>query len=486
MTKSIHDLEPKLLWKHFHSLTQIPRPSKKEARIIQFMKEFGENLGLETIVDSVGNVIIRKPASPGMENHVGVVLQGHLDMVPQKNSDKVHDFEKDPIETIIDGEWMKANGTTLGSDNGMGVAAAMAVLEDKSLVHGPVEALFTIDEESGMTGAFNLQPGVLKGDILINMDSEDEGELYIGCAGGINGNFQFKYHEEQVPAGMKAYKINIAGLKGGHSGLDIPLGRGNSCKIVTRLVHHGMKDHDLRLSSIEAGNMRNAIPREGNAVILLPETEVEKFKGCFEKLVAKIKAELSVTEPGLTITLEGVAAPAFVMDAGTQERMIKAVYACPNGVIRMSDAMENLVETSTNLSIVKSENGIVKVICLLRSSVDSAKHDLVNMMGSVFELAGAEVNFDGEYPGWKPNPDSTILKLMQDVYNRKYGKIPEVKAIHAGLECGILGAAYPNWDMISFGPTIRYPHSPDEKVNIPSVGKFYEFLLETLKNVPVK
>lgn len=486
MTKTILDLEPKLLWKHFHSLTQIPRPSKKEARIIQFMKEFGENLGLETIVDGVGNVIIRKPASPGMENRVGVVLQGHLDMVPQKNSDKVHDFEKDPIETIIDGEWMKANGTTLGSDNGMGVAAAMAVLEDKSLVHGPIEALFTIDEESGMTGAFNLQPGLLKGDILINMDSEDEGELYIGCAGGINGNFQFKYREEAVPAGMKAFKINISGLKGGHSGLDIPLGRGNSCKIINRLLHHGMNDHGLRLSSVEAGNMRNAIPREGNAVIVLPEAEVDKFRKCFDKLVAKIKAELSVTEPGLAINFESTALPGFVIDADTQDRMIKAVYACPNGVIRMSDAMENLVETSTNLSIVNSANGVIKVTCLLRSSVDSAKHDLVNMMGSVFELAGAEVNFDGEYPGWKPNPDSTILKLMQDVYNKKYGKIPEIKAIHAGLECGILGAAYPNWDMISFGPTIRYPHSPDEKVNIPSVGKFYDFLLETLKNVPVK
>ncbi|MBE0664061.1 MAG: aminoacyl-histidine dipeptidase [Bacteroidales bacterium] len=486
MKSEISNLEPKLLWKHFHSLTQIPRPSKKEERIIQFMKEFGENLGLETIVDEVGNVIIRKPASPGMENRMGVVLQGHLDMVPQKNSDKDHDFEKDPIETVIDGDWVKANGTTLGSDNGMGVAAAMAVLEDNSLVHGPVEALFTIDEESGMTGAFNLKPDFLKGDILINMDSEDEGELYIGCAGGINGNFRFPYKEEAVPTGMKAYKINITGLKGGHSGLDIPLGRGNSCKITIRLIHHGIKDHGMRLASIDAGNMRNAIPREANAVVLMPAAEVEKYISCFDKIVAKIKAELSVSEPGLAITIAENEMPAFVMDADAQNSMVKAVYGCPNGVIRMSDAMAGLVETSTNLSIVSSVEGAVKVICLLRSSVDSAKHDLVNMMGSIFELAGAEVNFDGEYPGWKPNPDSTVLKLMQDVYNKRFGKIPEIKAIHAGLECGILGAAYPNWDMISFGPTIRYPHSPDEKVNIPSVGKFYEFLLETLKNVPVK
>jgi dipeptidase D len=486
MSKSILDLEPKLLWKHFHSLTQIPRPSKKEERIIQFMKEFGENLGLETIVDEVGNVIIRKPASPGMENRIGVVLQSHLDMVPQKNSDKDHDFEKDPIDTIIDGEWVKANGTTLGSDNGMGVAAAMAVLEDKDLVHGPVEALFTIDEESGMTGANNLKSNILKGDILINMDSEEEGELYIGCAGGINGNFKFSYKEEPVPDSTKAFKINISGLKGGHSGLDIPLGRGNSCKIMNRLLHHGNTEHGLRLTSIDAGNMRNAIPREANAVIVLPEAETDKFKQCFDKMVAKIKAELSVTEPGLNIEMVSTESPEFVMDEDTQTRMIKAVYGCPNGVIRMSDSMQGLVETSTNLSIVNSSDGSVTVLCLLRSSVDSAKLDLVNMMGSIFELAGAKVDFDGDYPGWKPNPDSTILKLMQDVYNNKYGKVPAITAIHAGLECGILGAAYPNWDMISFGPTIRYPHSPDEKVNIPSVDKFYDFLLETLKNIPAR
>lgn len=486
MSKSILDLEPKPIWKHFHSLTQIPRPSKKEERIIQFMKEFGEGLGLETIVDKVGNVIIRKPATPGMEDRMGVILQSHLDMVPQKNSDKDHDFEKDPIETIVDGEWVKANSTTLGADNGMGVAAAMAVLEDKNLEHGLVEALFTIDEESGMTGANNLQPGILKGDILMNMDSEDEGELYIGCAGGINGNFAFPYTEESVPSGMKAFKINISGLKGGHSGLDIPLGRGNSCKIMIRLLHHGMKDHGLRLASIDAGNMRNAIPREGNAVIVLPESEAGKFNECFEKMVNKIKAELSVTEPDLNIGMESAATPDFVIDQDTQNRMIKAVYGCPNGVIRMSDAMPGLVETSTNLSIVNSADGKITVLCLIRSSVDSAKKDLANMMGSIFELAGAEVDFDGEYPGWKPNPDSTALKLMQEVYNNKYGKIPEIKAIHAGLECGILGAVYPNWDMISFGPTIRYPHSPDEKVNIPSVEKFYDFIVETLKNVPAK
>ncbi len=484
MKNQILDLEPKPIWKHFHSLTQIPRPSKKEGKIIEFMKQFGQSLGLETIVDAVGNVIIRKPATPGMEDRLGVVLQGHLDMVPQKNSDKVHDFEKDPIEAYVDGEWVRANGTTLGSDNGMGVAAAMAVLEDKTLRHGLIEALFTVDEESGMTGAFNLQPGLLKGDILLNMDSEDEGELYIGCAGGINGNFKFHYKEEPVPAGMHAYMINISGLKGGHSGLDIALGRGNSCKIMIRLLEHGAKDHGLRLAAIEAGNMRNAIPREATALVLMPASEQAKFDTCFGKLVSKIKAELSVTEPDLSISIEPAQLPKFMIDADAQNRMIKAVYGCPSGVMRMSDAMPGLVETSTNLSIVKSANGVIEIICLLRSSVDSAKHDLVAMMGSIFELAGAEVNFNGEYPGWKPNPDSTILKHMQSVYNKHYGKVPEIKAIHAGLECGILGAAYPNWDMISFGPTIRHPHSPDEKVKIETVAKFYDYLVKTLECIP--
>ncbi|MHC1774809.1 MAG: aminoacyl-histidine dipeptidase [Lentimicrobium sp.] len=484
MSNQIVNLEPKAVWKNFHSLTQIPRPSKKEARIIEFAKNFGLSLGLETIVDEVGNVIIRKPATPGMENRKGVILQAHLDMVPQKNSDKIHDFEKDPIETIIDGEWVRANGTTLGADNGMGAAAIMAVLESKDLVHGPVEALFTIDEETGMTGAQNLQPGILKGDILINLDSEDEGELYFGCAGGIDGNFEFNFKPVATEPGTIAYKLNVSGLKGGHSGLDIPLGRGNSCKILVRLLWHSVQKHGLRLASIESGNMRNAIPREGFAIVTIPQDEKEKFEKCLLKSSGDIKAELSATEPGLQINLSAAEMPAHLMDADTQNRMLRAAYGCPNGVIRMSDAMAGLVETSTNLSIIKSDGNSVKISCLLRSSVNSAKTDLSHMMGSIFELAGAKVDFTGEYPGWKPNPDSPILKTMQGVYNNRFGKIPEIKAIHAGLECGLLGAVYPNWDMISFGPTIRYPHSPDEKVHIESVGKFWIYLTETLKNIP--
>ena len=486
MNKEILNLEPKSLWKHFYSLTRIPRPSKKEEKIREFVASYGKNLGLETIVDEVGNVIIRKPATPGMENRKGVILQGHLDMVPQKNSDKVHDFEKDPIETIIDGEWVRANGTTLGADNGMGVAAAMAVLESKDLKHGPIEALFTSDEETGMTGATGLKPGVIKGEILINMDSEDEGELYIGCAGGTNGNFCFKYSQEPVPAGSISMKINVTGLKGGHSGVDIHLGRGNANKIMTRILWHGTTKFGTRLASIDGGSLRNAIPREAFAVITLPANKKSEFLDFLKQLTAIVKKELSAVEPDIKVETSDSEMPDSVIEGKVQIHLLDALYGCPNGVMRMSNEMKGLVETSTNLAIVKSGNGEIRIQCLLRSSVDSAKDDLENMMGSVFKLAGAECVFDGKYPGWKPNPDSAILKTMLDIYNKKFGKVPEIRAIHAGLECGILGGTYPSWDMISFGPTIRYPHSPDEKVNIATVQKFWDFLVETLKNIPVK
>ena len=486
MSKEILQLDPKALWKNFYSLTQIPRPSKKEDQIREFIFNFGKNLGLETIEDEVGNVIIRKPATPGMENRKGVVLQGHLDMVPQKNSDKVHDFEKDPIETVVDGEWVRANGTTLGADNGMGVAAAMAVLESKDLQHGPIEALFTSDEETGMTGATGLKAGVLKGDILVNMDSEDEGELYIGCAGGTNGNITFTYEEKALTGDYTGYKINITGLKGGHSGVDIHLGRGNANKIMNRVLHHCFKKHGLQVASIDGGSLRNAIPRESFAHVAIPSGNVDSFLKCLDKQTAKIKNELAAVEPTMKIEAVPAAVPASVIDPAVLVKFMNAIYACPNGVMRMSNEMTGLVETSNNLAIVKAEKGTIKISNLLRSSVDSAKADLQQMMQSVFDLAGADSVFDGSYPGWKPNPDSPILKTMQDVYNNKYGNIPEIKAIHAGLECGILGGAYPNWDMISFGPTIRFPHSPDEKVNIATVVKFYDFLVETLKNIPVK
>ena len=486
MSNEILNLNPKALWKNFYSLTQIPRPSKKEEKIREFIFKFGKELELETIQDEVGNVIIRKPATPGMENRKGVILQGHLDMVPQKNSDKIHDFEKDPIETAIDGEWVRANGTTLGADNGMGVAAAMAILESKDMQHGPIEALFTCDEETGMTGAIGLKPGVLKGDILVNMDSEDEGELYIGCAGGTNGNITFTYDEQPLKGDFTGFRINITGLKGGHSGVDIHLGRGNANKIMNRVLYHAHKKHGLQVATIDGGSLRNAIPRESFALVAVPTANAEAFLACLGRTGEKIKKELSAVEPTLKIEAVAAEAPKAVISEAVLVNLMNAVYACPNGVIRMSNEMIGLVETSNNLAIVKAEKGTINISNLLRSSVDSAKDDLEQMIRSVFDLAGAKSVFDGSYPGWKPNPGSPILKTMQDVYNMKYGNIPEIKAIHAGLECGILGGAYPNWDMISFGPTIRFPHSPDEKVNIATVQKFYDFLVETLKNIPVK
>jgi dipeptidase D len=486
MSNDIRNLEPKTVWNNFYSLTQIPRPSKKEAKVIAFMKKFGEELGLETIVDSVGNVIIRKPATPGMENRTGVILQSHLDMVPQKNSDKKHDFETDPIETIIDGEWVRANKTTLGADNGIGAAAIMSVLAAKDLTHGPVEALFTIDEETGMTGAFGLKAGLLNGKILLNLDSEDEGELYIGCAGGVNGNASFCYEEVAVPGNVSSYKIEIKGLKGGHSGLDIPLGRGNANKLIIRLLYQAAKEFGLRVSTMQGGNMRNAIPREAFANVTILEKKAEAFEAYIAECNQILRKELAETEPDLEISVKAIEKPGSLMDLKSQNMLLNSVYACPNGVIRMSQSMENLVETSTNLAIVKVANNKVEIYNLLRSSVESAKQDLMNTLESVFAMVGIAVEFNGSYPGWKPNVNSPILVTMKDTYNQKFGRIPEIKAIHAGLECGLFSNVYPDWDMISFGPTIRHPHSPDEKVNIASVGKFWDYLVETLKNIPVK
>lgn len=483
----IRNLNPSEVWGIFYEMTQIPRPSKHEEQIQEWAVNFGKKLGLETIKDEVGNVIIKKPATPGMENRKTVVLQGHLDMVPQKNSDKVFDFTKDPIEAYVDGDWVTANGTTLGADNGIGVSAALAVLASKELKHGPVEVLLTATEETGMDGANGLQAGLLDADILMNLDSEDEGELYVGCAGGEDVNISFNYSEEAVPAGAVALKLSVTGLKGGHSGMDIVLGRGNSIKTFFRILYVA-RHLGVRLASIDGGSLRNAIPREAFGVLVLDESKVSDFKALVNELEATIKAELAVTEPDLNISLESADMPAALIDQNTQERLTAAVVACPNGVIRMSDTMEGLVETSTNLAILKSD-GATKTIqagCLMRSSVDSAKKELGDRLKAVFELAGASVTFSGAYPGWKPNLDSPILKTMQEVYNQKWGKVPEIKAIHAGLECGILARNYPHWDMISFGPTIRYPHSPDEKVNIETVQKFWEFLTLTLENIPEK
>jgi dipeptidase D len=482
----IRNLEPKQLWNYFHDITQIPHPSKNEAKIVEYMVAFGKKHNLETIVDKIGNVIIRKPATKGMENRKGVIFQTHLDMVPQKNSDKKHDFEKDPLETIIDGEWVKANGTTLGSDNGIGVAATMTVLASKDIPHGPIEALFTIDEETGMTGVFGLEPGMLKGDILMNLDSEDEGELYVGCAGGIDVSAVKSYAEEASPKGMTAYKISAKGLKGGHSGVDIAMGRANSNKLMFRFLMQAEADFGIRLAEASGGDLRNAIPRESVSIVLVPEIKAVEFEAFVKGYDKMFKAEFAETEPDMVFSCEKTALPAKVMNQGDQYRIIRAVFICPNGVVRMSQAMKGLVETSNNLAIVKCKDGKFEIYNLCRSSVDSAKEATAWKIAAVFHLINAEVTIKGGYPGWKPNINSPILKTMSKVYNDMYGKIPEIKAIHAGLECGILGGVYPNLDMISFGPTIRYPHSPDEKVHIASVVKFFNFLCGTLKQIPVK
>lgn len=483
---NIKDLAPVEVWKHFHALTRIPRPSKKEAGVIAYMKKFGEDLGLETIVDEVGNILIKKAATPGMEDRKGVVLQGHLDMVPQKNSDKDFDFEKDPIEALIDGEWVTANGTTLGADNGIGVAAAMAVLESTTLKHGPVEALFTIDEETGMTGAFGLKPGLLDGDILINMDSEDEGELYVGCAGGIDVSASKNYKEENAPAGHRAYKILASGMKGGHSGMDIPLGRANANKVLFRFLMQAEADLNIRLSEASGGDLRNAIPRESQALVLVPENNATAFEDLVAGYQDMYRREFAETEPDMAFACQQVPMPAKVVPAREQAQFIRAVFACPNGVQRMSQSMKGLVETSNNLAIARVKDGRFEAYCLTRSSVDSAKEATAWKIAAVFQLIDAEVKLSGEYPGWKPNMDSPILHTCKEVYHKNFGKVPEIKAIHAGLECGLLGGVYPNLDMISFGPTIRFPHSPDEKVNIETVKLFWDFLVLILEDIPAR
>ena len=486
MSKDLLKLEPKLLWNNFYELTQIPRPSKKEAEAANFVKEFGKKHNLKVIVDTAGNVILRKEATPGYENRKGVVLQAHLDMVPQKNSDTKHDFEKDPINAYIDGDWVKAKGTTLGADNGIGLAAALAVLESNNLEHGLIEALFTIDEETGMTGAKNLQPSVLLGEILLNLDSEDEGELYVGCAGGTDATARFTFREESVPNNSSAFELALTGLKGGHSGLDINLGRGNANKIMFRFLKEVVAGYGVRLTSINGGSLRNAIPREAFTTVTVPKNNEEDFLLALKDFTNIVKSELGKMEPDLSFNAKKIALPKFVMDEVTQDDLINAIQVCPSSVVRMSTDMENLVETSLNLAIVQSIDNYVDVKALIRSSVDTAKGEVESTIESLFRLAGADIQFSGQYPGWKPNIESPILKTMKNVYQAKWGKIPEVRAIHAGLECGILGSAYPQWDMISFGPTIRFPHSPDEKVNIPSVTLFWEYLVETLRSVPEK
>ncbi|MEZ7866256.1 MAG: aminoacyl-histidine dipeptidase [Paludibacteraceae bacterium] len=485
-SKDIRNLEPKALWNNFYSLTQIPRPSGKKEEIGRFLVEFGKSLGLETLQDEIGNVLVRKPATPGMEDRKAVVLQSHMDMVPQKNSNVDHNFEKDPIEAFVDGEWVRANNTTLGADNGIGVAAAMTILQSTDIPHPAIEMFITVDEETGMFGAFGLQPGFLKGDILINMDSEDEGELYVGCAGGLDANVTFRYSEVEVPEGDVAFKLSLTGLKGGHSGVDINLQRANANKLMFRFLKNAVAEHEARLCCIEGGNLRNAIPREAFAVVTVPAGNEDDLLETVAEFETLFTEEFSGVEEGISFKAEQTEGIKGLMPEEIQDDLINAVTACPNGVYRFIPEVPEVVETSNNVAIVKSNGETVEVKCLIRSSVESRKEELASMIESTFTLAGAKVEFSGAYPGWKPNLESPILKEMIKVYETNYGKTPKIMIIHAGLECGILGTHYPEMDMISFGPTIRFPHSPDEKVNIETVQKFWDYLQKTLAEIPKK
>lgn len=482
-SKTVRDLEPVKLWNHFADLNAIPRPSKKEERVIEFARQFGENQNLETIVDSVGNVIIRKPASAGYEDRVPIVLQAHLDMVCQQNADTDFDFDQQGIQMLVADDWVRANGTTLGADNGIGVAAIMAILSSDDIVHPPVEALFTIDEETGMTGAKGLQGGVLNGKILLNLDTEDDTELTIGCAGGVDVLIEHAYTPEPVPPGMTVKTLSVTGLQGGHSGMDIQLGRGNANKLMNRILWSASRNFGLRVVSIDGGGLRNAIPRESHAVVAVPADQLPAFDEWLARETETIKSEYQATDPKCHIATTPSGGES-VLPVETQSKCLGAVYGCPNGIFRMSPEIPDLVQTSNNLARVRVENGEIEIGCLTRSSVNSERDDLADMITALFEMTGATITRRGEYPGWKPSPDSMIVKLMSDLYQELYGESAHVAACHAGLECGIVGTHYPEMQMISFGPNIHGAHSPAERVQISSVQKFWNYLLETLKRIP--
>ncbi|PZF74642.1 aminoacyl-histidine dipeptidase [Taibaiella soli] len=483
MNDAIKQLAPEPLWSYFTELNAIPRASKKEQKVVAWMKAFGESLKLETTVDEVGNVIIRKPATKGMENRQPIVMQSHLDMVHQKNRDSNFDFDTQGIEMYVDGDWVKAKGTTLGADNGIGVATIMSILASADIAHPALEALFTIDEETGMTGALSLKPGMLHGNIMLNLDTEEDTDLTIGCAGGVDITAQGDY-EQVAPTGNTALRIMVKGLTGGHSGGDIHLGRGNANKLMNRILFNLTKDFTIGISSIDGGSLRNAIPRESVAVVTIADKDQAGVKESIQKLAATLQDEFKTTDPNLAVTVDAESMPAKVMSADFQYKMLRAVYACPFGIYRMSPEISGLVQTSNNLSRILIKDGNYSLQCLTRGSVDSEKYDLADAISCAFGLMGASSKYSGEYPGWQPKPDSAIVKVMSDLYKQLFGESAHVNAVHAGLECGIIGGNYPKMEMISFGPNIFGAHSPDERVQISSVQKFWKYLLETLKNIP--
>ncbi len=486
MSEEVRKLKPSSIWNNFVNLNAVPRASKEEERVKKFIKDFGNRLGLETFEDQVGNVIIRKPATSGMENRKMVTLQSHLDMVHQKNAETPFDFKTQGIQMYVDNDWVKARGTTLGADNGIGVATIMALLESTDIPHPALEALFTIDEETGMTGALGIEGGLLKGQILLNLDTEEDDEIDIGCAGGIDVTAEGSYTRIDLSNSVEAYTISVSKLQGGHSGIEIHKGLGNANKIMNRLLYQLQESFNLGISAIDGGGLRNAIPRESNAVIVVDTNQSEAFKNEFEIWAQTIQAEFLLREPKLEIRLRTAQRPDHIMDQATQDTLIKAIYTAHNGVYAMSVAIPDMVETSNNIARVLVKNGHIKIGCLVRSSGDSLKRDMSNELKSVFELAGLQVSFSGDYPGWSPNPDSKILKILQSNYKLIFGDEPKVVACHAGLECGIIGRNYPELDMVSFGPTIRGAHSPDERVSVTSVQKFWKFILEVLKDIPKK
>lgn len=482
----LQGLEPKEVWEYFDEICQVPRPSKNEEKIIAYLMDFGKKNNLESKTDAAGNVLLKKPATKGYENHKTIVLQSHMDMVCEKNSETIHDFHKDPIQPVVEGEWVTAKGTTLGADDGIGMAAQLALLTATDIEHPALECLFTVDEETGLTGAFALEPDFIGGRTLINLDSEDEGELFIGCAGGVDTVVNFNYRARPVPAKSIAFKIEVKGLRGGHSGDDIHKGYGNSNKILNRFLWNATQKFNIRLHKFEGGNLRNAIPREAYAIVTVKEKYIIPFEKYYSNYCKALFKEFKCTEAKLSFDLNKVELPKYIMKMTDQKALLNSVYACPNGPIAMSHELPGLVETSTNLASIKFyEGNIIEVVTSQRSSVDSARQDIADMVASVFTLAGARVQHTDGYPGWKPNTDSEILKVSEKSYEKLFGKKPVVRAIHAGLECGLFLEKYPDMDMISFGPTLRNVHSPDEKIHIGTVDKFWKHLIDVLKNSPL-
>jgi dipeptidase D len=484
MSKVFEGLSPEKVWFYFDEICKIPRPSKKEKLITDYIVNVARKLSLEHELDETGNILIRKPATKGYEHFPVVILQSHIDMVCEKNSDTYHDFENDPIVPRIEGEWVKATGTTLGADDGIGIAAQLAILESESIEHGPLEMLFTVDEETGLTGAKGLKPGFLKGRILLNLDSEDEGELFIGCAGGQDTKVFMNYSRVAVNYDFTGYQIKVSGLLGGHSGDDINKGRGNAVKILNRLLWNTSHQFEVRLSEINGGNLRNAIAREAFANIIVPSRFNNDFILYVKKFNTILKEEYKIAEPGLLISYNPIELPSFLIDLSTQDRLLNAMYACPHGVIAMSADVPNFVQTSTNLASIKMNEKYIEIGTSQRSSSEHSKADVVSMVESVFKLAGAKITHDDGYPGWTPDPKSPILDITRKAYIKLFSQEPKVLAIHAGLECGLIGEQYPGIDMISYGPTIKGAHSPDERLQIDTVQRFWDLTLEILKNIP--